>query len=189
MDTNELIKLLGDAAATAKPPQEYCLLWIDSWATCMTKAEWSGWMQAIGAFIALCVAVGVPYLQERFREAADFKQARNCLIALCGLIDVMREQVKSNPDGPQSAVVAAQEAAKNVLLRFRHVRLPNLSLEQTVHWINAQTTAEQLIDFISRVFENKVDEPNIPRVLEILMSSSKEHFFGFGTKPGEDEGG
>lgn len=53
MDAIQLIKALGDAAAAAKPPQEYCLLWIDSWATCMTKAEWSGWMQAVGSVVAI----------------------------------------------------------------------------------------------------------------------------------------
>lgn len=59
MDANQLIKELGDAVAAAKSPQEYCFLWIDWWPTCMTKAEWSGWMQAIGSAIALMVAIGI----------------------------------------------------------------------------------------------------------------------------------
>jgi hypothetical protein len=53
MDANQLIKALSDAAGAAKPPQEYCLLGLDWWATCMTKAEWSGWMQAIFSVIAI----------------------------------------------------------------------------------------------------------------------------------------
>lgn len=53
MDANQLIKALGDAAGAAKPPQEYCFLWIDWSATCMTKSEWSGWMQAVFSVVAI----------------------------------------------------------------------------------------------------------------------------------------
>lgn len=67
MEANQLIKALGDAAAAVKPPQEYCFLWIDWWATCMTKAEWSGWMQAIGAVVALFLV----WLQTTRQIAAD----------------------------------------------------------------------------------------------------------------------
>lgn len=42
-----------------KPPDEYCLLWIDHWAACMSKGEWSGWVQAVGAVVALAIAIGV----------------------------------------------------------------------------------------------------------------------------------
>lgn len=39
---------------------EYCFLWIHWWATCMTKAEWATWMQAIGSVLALGIAVWIP---------------------------------------------------------------------------------------------------------------------------------
>lgn len=42
------------------PTPEYCLLFIDWWPMCMTKAEWSGWAQAIGAMIALGIAIWLP---------------------------------------------------------------------------------------------------------------------------------
>jgi len=41
---------------------EYCFLWIDWWAFCMTKAEWSGWMQAIFSVIAIAAAGLFAYL-------------------------------------------------------------------------------------------------------------------------------
>ncbi len=33
--------------------QEYCFLFVDWWPFCMTKSEWSGWMQAIAVTITL----------------------------------------------------------------------------------------------------------------------------------------
>lgn len=42
---------------------EYCLFWLDRWWTCMSKSEWSGWMQAIGAILALGLAVTIPVVQ------------------------------------------------------------------------------------------------------------------------------
>lgn len=45
------------------PTPEYCLLWIDWWPLCMTKAEWSGWMQAIGAAIAILAAAAIATYQ------------------------------------------------------------------------------------------------------------------------------
>lgn len=55
---------------------EYCLLWIDWWAFCMTKAEWSGWMQAIFSVIAIAAAGLFAYLpiEEARRNAARARQ-------------------------------------------------------------------------------------------------------------------
>lgn len=39
---------------------EYCLLWIDWWPLCMTKAEWANWTQALVAGIA--VVAGAAYV-------------------------------------------------------------------------------------------------------------------------------
>lgn len=44
---------------------EYCLLWINHWSMCMTKGEWSGWMQAFGAVAAVCAAFLIPLWLER----------------------------------------------------------------------------------------------------------------------------
>lgn len=71
MDANLLIKALGDAAGAAKPPQEYCFLWIDWWATCMTKAEWSGWMQAVFSVIAIVSAALLALWQFHAARSAE----------------------------------------------------------------------------------------------------------------------
>ena len=63
------------------PPPEYCLLWADRWWPladpwwlCMQKAEWSGWAQAIGALIALAVAIAIP-AKARLDARRDAKEA------------------------------------------------------------------------------------------------------------------
>ena len=73
------------------PPPEFCFLWIDHWSTCMTKAEWSGWMQAGGSVIGIAVAIAVPawlWVAERrhatVKAAAHREQQRQLAISLIG---------------------------------------------------------------------------------------------------------
>jgi hypothetical protein len=47
---------------------EYCFLMIQHWSTCMTKGEWSGWMQAAGAIFALALAILLPVVQSWRRD-------------------------------------------------------------------------------------------------------------------------
>lgn len=75
MDANQLITALGDAAGAAKPPQEYCFLWIDWWATCMTKSEWSGWMQAIFSVVAILFSGYMVRYQLRHQQLMVKKSA------------------------------------------------------------------------------------------------------------------
>lgn len=63
MDANQLAEGIARAVKVAEPAQEYCFLWIDHWSMCMTKAEWSGWMQAVGSIVALIVAIYLPQKQ------------------------------------------------------------------------------------------------------------------------------
>ena len=45
------------------PTPEYCFLWIQWWPLCMTKAEWSGWVQAIGSILAILTSAAVVWWQ------------------------------------------------------------------------------------------------------------------------------
>ena len=76
MNADQLIENLGKAAAAAQPTDEYCFMWIDWWVTCLTKAEWSGWMQFFGSILALIVAIFVPWWQSK---TAAKKQAKEQL--------------------------------------------------------------------------------------------------------------
>jgi len=55
------------------PAPEYCFLWIDWWPLCMSKSEWSGWAQAIGAIVALGVAIALP-ARARLQTRQDAKE-------------------------------------------------------------------------------------------------------------------
>lgn len=64
MNADQVIEGIGQAVA-AVAPQEYCLFWSDYWWwMCMTKSEWSGWMQAVGAVLAILGAFCLSKLQE-----------------------------------------------------------------------------------------------------------------------------
>lgn len=52
---------------------EFCFLWITHWSTCMTKAEWSGWVQAIGTILAIG---GAFYFGERQLRKQVFESRR-----------------------------------------------------------------------------------------------------------------
>lgn len=55
--------------------QEYCFLWIDWWATCMTKSEWSGWVQALGSIVAILASAGIVYWQVTRQEKGALKRS------------------------------------------------------------------------------------------------------------------
>jgi hypothetical protein len=75
MDADQLAEGIARAVEAAKPAQEYCFLWIDHWSMCMTKAEWSGWMQAIGSVVALLIAIWIPWRERKLKKIEDQKQA------------------------------------------------------------------------------------------------------------------
>lgn len=59
MNADQVVEGIGKAVAATKPAQEYCFLWIDWWPMCMTKAEWSGWVQAVGSIAAIGASVSI----------------------------------------------------------------------------------------------------------------------------------
>ncbi|MDP4076202.1 hypothetical protein [Acidovorax sp. A1169] len=108
MDTNQLAEALARAVELAKPAQEYCLLWFwtDWWPLCMTKAEWSGWTQAIFSVLAIYFSV---YLYRKQSEAGLANERRMKLDAakevhlLIGeLTTTLGEEAKTVETWPQS---------------------------------------------------------------------------------------
>jgi len=61
-----------------QPSPEFCFLWIDWWPLCMTKAEWSGWVQAVGSILAIAGAAFLLFLQLRSarKQAIEAEQRR-----------------------------------------------------------------------------------------------------------------
>lgn len=77
---------------------EYCFLWIDWWPLCMTKAEWSGWVQAIGAVIAILAGAYAVWYQVRrarvatleFQRADDVRKLKLIAVANLGCIQALK---------------------------------------------------------------------------------------------------
>lgn len=68
MNADQVIEGIGQAVA-AVAPQEYCLFWSDYWWwMCMTKAEWSGWMQAVGSVAAIAITAFIARKESRIRR-------------------------------------------------------------------------------------------------------------------------
>jgi hypothetical protein len=68
MEVDQIPNAVAAAAnAYVGAAQDYCFLggyWIfNHWAFCMTKAEWSGWFQAVGSVGAIAGAILIAYLQ------------------------------------------------------------------------------------------------------------------------------
>ncbi|MVT30126.1 hypothetical protein GO496_24610 [Acidovorax citrulli] len=73
MNADQLLDAMARAVEMAKPAQEYCIAatrdyW---WTVCMTKAEWSGWVQAVGSILALAVAIAAPLIVECFQRCKE----------------------------------------------------------------------------------------------------------------------
>lgn len=60
---------MDNALALVPLAPEACFLGIDHWSMCMTKAEWSGWVQAFGSIGAILFAVWLPlWLEHRAKR-------------------------------------------------------------------------------------------------------------------------
>lgn len=152
METNQLIEALARAVELAKPAQEYCFLWIDWWATCMTKAEWSGWMQAIGAALALVVAIALPYIQARHAHIKNYRMAKNCLMHQVGALMAIETFAQSRGDG-LSALRNARETIDTVVQSFDEVKPSELPKGSLPSWLGARSSASQLKAVIAKVDE------------------------------------
>ncbi|MDM0029856.1 hypothetical protein [Variovorax saccharolyticus] len=63
MTTPEVGAIAAAVKAAVPAPADWCLWWQWDWElTCMPRGEWAAWVQAIGAIVALVVAIGLPFL-------------------------------------------------------------------------------------------------------------------------------
>lgn len=65
---------------------EYCFLWIDWWPLCMTKAEWSGWMQAIFSVAAIFAAGAFAMLPIRAARQDQLRAGRESMVSLVTVV-------------------------------------------------------------------------------------------------------
>ncbi|MEJ5151207.1 hypothetical protein [Comamonas sp. MYb396] len=80
MDTNQLIKAIGEAAVSTKLPQEYCLFWRDDWwFMCMSKSEWSSWAGVLCTLVIGILALYLPWRQRRHDLLINLRKEQELL--------------------------------------------------------------------------------------------------------------
>lgn len=127
-------------------PPEYCLLGIDWWPLCMTKAEWSGWMQAIGTVAAILAAVGVAYVQHRQnlaqqKVAAAAERGRSLAAPLAvaertvwQIENYLRElKVMNGHNELWGAPPGLKEELQRLVVSFESLRIESLPSYDLVH--------------------------------------------------------
>lgn len=186
MDANQLIKGIGDAAAAAKSPQEYCFLWIDWWPTCMTKAEWSGWMQAIGSAIALMVAIGIGLHQAKegrrvAQEAAwraEWQVSANAYAILTSVHDMFLRIFKAWRDATgldelsDTVKIEALPAIANMLRSVPLMQLPDPMAASALVGLPEvmDELAERMSALVDRLMLNSADPHQYDKVVSYFES-------------------
>lgn len=186
MDAQLVVEGIARAVEAAKPAQEYCFLWIDWWPVCMTKSEWSGWMQVIGALSALGIAIALPYWQKRLADKENFNRARQCLLMQCGVIDELLKLAEAAGDKPRVALRHTRHLCVNLAAMHDEVRLPHTSLRQLANWRTSRVTMEQLIELIEKIRAEEIEERHVLPALKALMKLSKGQLEDFGLRPARD---
>ena len=157
MNADQLIEAIGKAAAAAQPADEYCFMWIDWWVTCLTKAEWSGWMQAIFSVVAIFAAVLIASKQRRQSvKDAHEKQIslmRACLQAVVDARSALNDvemKIKGESDRPASSSRdrieslectfqilltkdIPEEAVKPLLIVLREIAYTKRAIDESSH--------------------------------------------------------
>lgn len=97
----------------------------------MTKSEWSGWAQAIGAVIAILGAVGIAWWQAR----SNLLHQQWLMVSLsrtaAGSLAAVIEDVLSRGGRPIVVLEARRRAAEQVVSDFRAIRIETLALRWT----------------------------------------------------------
>ncbi|MEJ5125812.1 hypothetical protein WH367_07110 [Comamonas sp. MYb21] len=164
MDANQLIRAVEEAASNTKPPHEYCFLWIDHWATCMTKGEWSGWMQFVGSILALIIAISIPLIQNRNSRKKNLAMANQCLLHMCGAMTAVL--VMSQRQKAKDTLYVARETFNTVFRSFESVNSLDLPKSALPTWFAAIASAEQIKNIAERCQDIAGSDDGFKKMLE-----------------------
>lgn len=140
--------------------EEYCFLWIDWWPMCMTRTEWSGWMQAVGALLGLSVAIWVSGSGARLEKRSAVIQARAFARELIVGISGMLYSAKNNERGSLiisisliKELIALNQSIqpgrmdKEAMSAFINLRLYAAAVLVAAEFYRDDPIPEKLIDF------------------------------------------
>lgn len=119
---------------------ELCFLGIDHWSMCMTKDEWSGWVQAFGSIGAIMFAVWLPLWLERRSKQRVFESHLKTIATDVRLADRQATvYLKSNIKVP----------AYRLMLYGAHTALPWLLAEGRLTTAQATALVQWYVDATS----------------------------------------
>lgn len=148
--------------ADQAPSLELCFQAIDHWSTCMTKSEWSGWVQAVGSVLAL---LGIWYtirkqrqltLEAEAREAESEKRAAlTDASSAIAVVSAIAEQVdRAAADSDLMALRVHHVRLADGLHLSQAVRLDCLPLEARGAVISVRSAAAILSGAVELVLNN-----------------------------------
>lgn len=144
------------------PPPEFCLLAIQHWSTCMTKAEWGSWAQATGTTAAVVVAAMVVRWQLRHSDRRDVDALLGRTLHAMSLVSETQEL--------QARLGDVAEGSIDELARYRSAR-DQLVLNK----LKTSFAALDLKDFVSArecLVEIEVDLNALRVVLDSISSAA-----------------
>ncbi|EZP56360.1 hypothetical protein [Delftia sp. RIT313] len=157
MDTAQLISGIGSAVASAQS-QNHCFVW------CMTKSEWSSWVQAIGSVIALIVAIWISRAPIRIERKGAVVNARHFVISLIEATQGLTCGVQSNKKG---VIVLTSVALNENIAAVRLIR-PEVFPPDVMHaFVNLKLMAVQ-ISVTAKAYEERPTESNARDFLRFL---------------------
>lgn len=147
---NQLAEGIAAAVAATKPAQEYCLLVVpQGWWSCMTKTEWSGWMQAVFSVIAIGAAFIIPLFVERRaveqRKQNSLQYAASFAASVCGFVE------GASKASSAAALIRIRAGLDSAWPMGELVRIESLPLDAIIAITSLKSIAHQARDFLSTI--------------------------------------
>ena len=149
----------GNLINVAIKSDEYCFLWIDWWATCLTKSEWAAWIQAIFSILAI---FGSAYIANRqfikgevVKEESAARQLMQFYAHLKNYYEQLSEIEKTIYEGQFSidSMLNFYNLVNEIFTLLKAIRIEDLSAEWAAVSIMGRANTVQLLFEIQRMNE------------------------------------
>ena len=174
---------------------EICLLWgnlqVQQWWSCMTKAEWAGWAQVLGAVLAIRGASKIAAKQFMNSEIVKEEGASRQLMHFFGQLHLFYEQwgeVEKSIDKrklSEITLVNVRSVLQETLSIARGISLENLSAEWSTVCIFSRATTVQIVVAIEQM-EKLGLEYNDKKSVTLKDFGSTEAYFLYFETAGND---
>lgn len=149
----------------AEAQVEICLLWgnwqIQQWWSCMTKTEWAGWLQFVGAVTAIGVAFWIARHQISVERRRDARLAASLIMPFAGALQAVNQKLP--PGGSRSLwdMRMTRMMLESELKRSDTVPLDVLTSRVHLGFYSYRLLAMQLIEAF-KIAEEVLDKPTDP---------------------------